>query len=281
MRNTDLHNHSYYSDGQSSPGELIRIAKRKGIKNIALTDHSSVKGVKEAIKEGNRIGVNVIPAVEMQSNMGEILAYFVDTNNKHLKKELANARKCMQIAVKDRCKKFSKMGLPVTYLELRKRFPNANGNYNPFHILYLLYLKGYGKPMEIGENIQFLLETHNLKLAKFKESSAIKVIKTIRKSGGVPVLAHPWLWPDAMTHMKQFVKAGLKGIELNNGDRAPFRDPKWNKRIKNIARRYKLIITSGSDFHGPKVVKLMPGNHNLGKNSCDEKIIEALKKAKP
>jgi predicted metal-dependent phosphoesterase TrpH len=45
MKNADLHTHSYYSDGQISPRDLVRLAKKRRIKNLSLTDHNSVKGV--------------------------------------------------------------------------------------------------------------------------------------------------------------------------------------------------------------------------------------------
>ena len=48
------------------------------------------------------------------------------------------------------------------------------------------------------------------------------------------------------------------------------------ENIQKELQKYKLIITSGSDYHGPRMVKLMPGNHDLGKNSCDEKVIKQL-----
>jgi len=77
MRNTDLHTHSYYSDGELSPKELVRLAKKKSILNLALTDHNSVKGVEEAISEGKKIGINVIPGVEVLVKGGEILGFLL------------------------------------------------------------------------------------------------------------------------------------------------------------------------------------------------------------
>ena len=85
MKNADLHTHSYYSDGELSPKALVRLAKQRGIKHLALTDHTSLKGIKEAENEGKKIGVNIIPAVELKTTTGEILAYYINPNNKELK----------------------------------------------------------------------------------------------------------------------------------------------------------------------------------------------------
>ncbi|MBW2995058.1 PHP domain-containing protein [Candidatus Woesearchaeota archaeon] len=281
MRNADLHTHSHYSDGLMSPTQLVRLAKKRGIKYLALTDHNSVKGVREAVKEGEKTGVDVFPAVEIRCDIGEILGYFIDINNSELLNELKKIRKNIQESVKDRCKKLTKIGLPVSYSELEKRFKKAKGNLNEFHPLYVLYLKRYGTTMQLRDDISNLMKKNNIRFKKTKEISAVRAIKLIKKAGGVPVLAHPWLEPDSMKVLPKLAKAGLKGIELNNGDRAPFRNPKWNNKIKAAAKKYKLIITSGSDFHGEKIVKLMPGNHNLGKNNCDEKVVENLIKQSP
>ena len=76
MKTTDLHTHSYYSDGKLSPKQVVRDAKKAGVKILALTDHNSISGVKEAIAEGKKLGVRVIPGAELRSKEGEILGYF-------------------------------------------------------------------------------------------------------------------------------------------------------------------------------------------------------------
>ena len=73
--NTDLHTHSIYSDGVLHPREVVREAKEKDIKNLALTDHNSIDGVEEAISEGKKIGVNVIPGIEIRAREDEVLGY--------------------------------------------------------------------------------------------------------------------------------------------------------------------------------------------------------------
>jgi len=88
MKNTDLHLHSYYSDGELSPAEVVRAAKKKGVKNLALTDHNSIGGNKEAIEEGEKIGVKVIPGIEIVGEEDEVLGYFIDYENEEFQEEL-------------------------------------------------------------------------------------------------------------------------------------------------------------------------------------------------
>jgi len=274
MKNSDLHTHSYYSDGQISPKNLVRLAKKRGIKNLALTDHNSVKGIKEAIKEGEKIGVNVIPGIEIVAEGGEVLGFFVDIKNKNLEEKLLPIRKSIEGKVKLKCKKIKQLGYDISFKEIWNKFPKARGNINGFYLVYLLYKKGYGEMMKIGEKLGNVEINY-----KRKKITILQSIKLIKQAGGVPVLAHPWIGNTKKNFkmMKNYIKAGLKGIELNNGDRAPFRDVKTYNKIKKIAKKYNLILTSGSDFHGQELVKQMPGNHNLGKNNCDEKVVEQLR----
>lgn len=274
MKNTDLHTHSYYSDGQISPKELVRLAKKRKIKNLALTDHNSVKGVGEAIKEGKKIGVKVIPAVEIRADQAEILGYFIDIKNKELNKELRNIGKRVEVKVKDRCERLNKKGYKISFKEIQKKFSKAKGNINEFHPLYLLYLKGYGTTLELAKRFRKI----GIGGKKIKEISVTKAIRLIEQAHGIPILAHPWIENKALKerNIKKYVKAGLKGLEINNGDRAPFKKKGINKKIRKIAKRYKLILTSGSDYHGLKIIRQMPGNHELGMNNCDEKIIKQI-----
>ncbi|MBW2992183.1 PHP domain-containing protein [Candidatus Woesearchaeota archaeon] len=275
VKNSDLHTHSYYSDGRISPKELVRLAKKRGIKNLALTDHNSVKGVQEAVNEGKKTGVNIIPGVEIVCYGGEVLGYFININNKELIKKIKENGRRIEEKTKDRCKKLRKEGYDISFKEIYDKYPKARGNFNVFYSTYMLYLKGYGKETL---KLSYMLNK-KFKRKKIKILTVLQSIRLIKKAGGVPVLAHPWLGDveNNFKKMESYVKAGLKGIEINNGDRYPFKKKGINKRIRATAKRHNLILTSGSDFHGKEIVKLMPGNHDLGKNNCDEKIVNKLK----
>lgn len=275
MKNTDLHTHSHYSDGQISPAQLVRLAKNRKIKNLALTDHNSVKGVNEAIAEGKKIGVNVIPAVEIKCDKGEVLGYFIDIKNKNLINYMKKESWKIQESVKNWCNQMSLAGYKISFKKILEKYPKAKGNINVFHLLYELFVNGYGKTRKIADE----LESKNLFREKIRELQIVKAVSLIKKAGGVPVLAHPWLNDEVLKkqNIEKYIRVGLKGIEINNGDRAPFRPTKTYHKIKKLAKKYNLIITSGSDYHGANLVKHMPGNHDLGANNCDEKVVEQLK----
>ncbi|MCU0642239.1 MAG: PHP domain-containing protein [archaeon] len=281
MRNSDLHVHSYYSDGELSPKQVIQLAKKRGLKFLALTDHNSFSGVQEAVREGRRIGVNVIPAIEIATKENEILAYFVDSNNRALNNAVNSFNRTTNSRIMDICKQLNKQGYKVSYSDLERRFPHARGNYNYLHISNVLLDRGY---------ISTLFEVIGLvkekvpKKKKVEENSTIKIIKLVRAAGGVPVLSHPWVSDESRDLlrdrvMKKLVKAGLCGLELDNGDKPPFKRPYVVKKIKKLARRYNLVLTSGSDFHGPVMTKFSK-THYLGKPGCDESVVYELLKRK-
>lgn len=276
MKNTDLHTHSYYSDGRKSPKEVVRLAKKRRVKIMALTDHNTTKGIREATEEGKKIGVRIIPGIEVVAKEDEVLGYFVDVNNKHFQSEIAKIRKNIEIKIRKRCKNIQRKGFLISFKEIKIKFPKAKGNINDFYPYYLLILKGYGKNFsDIGK----LLRKAGVKKAKGKYISIVKAIKLIKNSGGVPVLAHPWVSEESRrllqeNNFKKLIKAGLKGIEIDNGDRDERRSLEIVERIKYLAKKYKLIITSGSDFHGEDLQNAR--THILGKRNCDEEVVDKL-----
>jgi len=276
MKNSDLHTHSYYSDGELSPRKIVMLAKKRGLKNIALTDHTSVKGVREAINEGKKIGIEVIPAIEFRFDDGEILGYFIDVDNKKLKEAIGIIQKRQQDRIRKTCKILKKAGYDISFGEIQKRWPNAKGNYNGFHPIFLLHLKMKKSPFEIIDEIG----AKGILGQKMRDYSGVKVIKLIKKAKGVSVLAHPWFSEESLKkkNFEKLVKAGLKGLEISNGDISPLKTRKIHNKIKKLAKKYNLILTRGTDFHGSNRAKLMLGKHDLGENNCDEKIVKKLEK---
>lgn len=281
----DLHTHSYYSDGEFSPSQLVRLAKKRGVKCIALTDHDSVQGVREAIKEGKKIGIQVIPGAEIKLEEGEILAYFIDIKNKKLVSELKRARKLCEKRVKTSCSVLSKNGYDISFAKLQKTYPKAKNNINGAYPIIYLYSKDCSKStFEIAKEISDIMEKAKIPKRE-KRITAIKAIKLIKQAGGVPVLAHPWISSSLLKPktFKRLVKAGLAGIEINNGDsRSHMIKVSGNKKIistmKKLAAKYNLVMTTGTDYHGLTFVKVAPGDHDLGNNNCDEKVVKQLER---
>ncbi len=273
MGKADLHTHSYFSDGEHSPEELVRKAKRAGLLTIALTDHNSTAGIQRARREGKKQGVHVITGCEVMGREGEVLAYFIDEKNKAFQTFLERTKYYTQEMAKRRTDALEKMGVAVSWKEIQARDPQAKDNYNTGHLIGLLHDKG----LSIGEHLR--LAKQSVKETSIKDVSVTRVIQAIRKAGGVAVLAHPWLNQEVLVaeNMERYVRAGLTGIEYENGDENRFgRTRRILTLIKKYAKQYQLILTQGSDFHGKTIQELSQG-HFLGKTYCDETVVSALK----
>ena len=91
MKYIDLHTHSLCSDGAQTPEDVVRTAKEAGLAAIALSDHDCIEGVEAAMEEGKKLGVEVIPAVELSAQSDtelHILGYFIDIHNQKLQETM-------------------------------------------------------------------------------------------------------------------------------------------------------------------------------------------------
>jgi len=278
MKKIDLHTHSYYSDGTVSPTELVKRMHSAGISIISLTDHNSVDGVDEAIKAGKRLGVRVIPAVEVIAEGAEILGYFINHKSSSLRKDLRRCARNKEEKARKRMKALEGV-LPGADSKLfEKEFIHSRGKHIISHIWQYFRKRGI-----FQEQVNEALRGVKIGRLKTKLVSIVDAIKIIRKNGGIPVLAHPWLErnpnDDVLKeeNMKKYVSAGLMGIELDNGDNHDWgRTPAIEKKIKYYAKKYSLVMTSGTDYHALEEI-MVPG-HRIGKTLCDKKEFARLEK---
>jgi len=282
MENVDLHCHTNYSDGILSPKEVVRRAKEKGIKYLAITDHNSVDGVIEAVEEGKKIGVNIVPGVEIKFKGGEILGYFIDSKNKELNLCLNLIKKQSLENVANYCMELNDFNYSLTFEKLKEEFPNAKNNLNKYHVCYFLFNHKYFSSIRKSANFVF---GKKLKSHKKLTFSLDKLINIIKNAGGVPVLAHPWINEKSKSlleepRIEKLVSLGLKGIEIDQGDRNERRDENFIEKIKYVSKKYNLILTSGSDFHGDFLIDSNENsfNHEMGSHNCDEEVLINLRK---
>ncbi len=273
----DLHVHTIYSDGSFSPKEIIKYCKKLNIAAVSITDHDITDGIKEAIEEGKKEGIEVIPGVELsaeyeESSEGEvhILGYYIDFEDKVLQQKLELFRKARQERAYKIIEKLKSLNIFVDEKEI---FKNKNSN----HSIGRLHFARYMVEKKITASIK---EAFDLYLGYNKPAYVPKVklkpqeaISMILHSKGIPVLAHPYygIYIDSKT-IKKFVRYGIKGIEVYHS--------KHHKNVieelTNLAEKFGLLITGGSDCHGT-----IDGNTLLlGSMKLPYSILESLKKYK-
>lgn len=267
----DLHVHSYASDGTLSPTELVIHAKENGLSAIALTDHDTINGLDEAIDAGKLYQVEVIPGIELAAEFTtdnlHILGYCIKYKNNDFIKKLEPIQNSRDIRNQKMILKLNDLGFSVTMDEIYNISDDSNNSKNIItraHFAKALYNKGY---------VSSIQETFELYLSPGKPGYVERIIPTpkecidlIHSVGGIAVLAHPTLYGLNMGKsleklIAELTSCGLDGIEaiypLHNIDEEIY--------FKNLANKYNLLITGGSDFHGTNKpgLKIGTGYSNL------------------
>ena len=93
----DLHLHTNYSDGLLTPTQMVTHARKEGLNAVGIVDHDTIDGITEAVESGSRIGVEIVPGVELSAQYQgkdiHILGYYFDPHNPRIMEYLERFRK--------------------------------------------------------------------------------------------------------------------------------------------------------------------------------------------
>lgn len=239
----DLHNHTTYSDGTLSPTDLVKEAITAGINALAITDHDTLAGWDEAISAAAD-ALDIVPGVELSTTENgrslHVLGFYPnrDALDPALQERLAVRRERAAAMVE----RLAELGYPIT-------LPAMEGNRAPGrpHLAAAMVAAGYAKSMD--EVFDRWLGDHGPAYVPYAEFSATDGIRLLRDCGAVPVWAHPYLFRGGTveTVLPKLVEAGLMGVEVYH----PSHSPSDIRRLEEFCQRYGLIMTGGSDYHGP------------------------------
>lgn len=241
----DLHIHSIYSDGTDSPKEIIDKAKSFGIENIAITDHDTVAGIKEAKEYATKVGINCISGIELSTFAKyeiHILGYGIDENNSQLLENLDKFAKLRKERILKILNRLSTFNIKIDFEELPKT--NSIGR---LHVAKVLVSKGYVG--SIKEAFDRYLGQKGCAYLPSQRIYPFDGVKLIKQAGGIPVIAHPLKYYqdrdllDLIIGLKAY---GLGGLECYYSTH----DEKTTKDLLKMAQNNKLIATGGTDYHG-------------------------------
>ncbi len=251
MGYVDLHLHTTASDGVLSPAEIVRYAKRKGLQAIAITDHDTINGCEEGVSEGDRIGFEVIPGIEISAEYSpgsmHILGFFLDIHHPLLNERLEFLQKARAERNPKMVAKLNELGIKVTYEEVLRA--SGGGQVGRPHFATVLLEKKVVKSFQEAFD-RFLKKGASAYVDKFRFSSK-EALHFIHESGGVAVLAHPnTLGVSRYTELEKvivrLVDEGLQGVEVYY----PEHSSSEVAQYKALAERYNLLSTGGTDYHG-------------------------------
>ena len=263
----DLHTHTSYSDGYYTPEELVIKAKSAGIDIIGISDHDNVKGISEAVEAGKKVGVEVIPGLEISSDIRDkevhILAYFFEPENDELERYLTffreeRLKRAIRIVDKLKALEFN-----ISIEDVLKRIKNSAVG-RP-HIAQTMVEKGLTS--SYFEAFNKYIGNGCPAYEKKVHLSPQSACKIISDAGGLSFIAHPGFMPEVL--LKELIDTGIDGIEVIH----PSHSPQQIKFYRGIVNEYFLLESGGSDFHGGK----REDDNNLGKYYVASHILEAMR----
>ncbi|MBN1411973.1 MAG: PHP domain-containing protein [Spirochaetales bacterium] len=245
----DLHTHSTQSDGTNTPKELIRLAVKQKLKAIALTDHDTIAGLKEAAREAKKLNIIFIPGIEMELEYPDGEFHMLGlgiTKPDKLKTWIEKLKSIRQERNKKMIKIMKKAGIKVTMARLRKI---AGGKIIAKPHFAELLVKA-GKVKTVAEAFALYLRRGMPFYVEKENVSFEKAIKAIHKASGRAVLAHPRSlrleWDDLAAFIRRLKGMGLDGVEVFH----PKCPSELSARLETLAQQENLLMTAGSDFHG-------------------------------
>ncbi|SMP63584.1 PHP domain-containing protein [Desulfonatronum lacustre] len=250
MPGIDLHTHSTASDGTLSPTELIQAAKNADLEAIALTDHDTTGGLKEAAAAAEAVGVEFIPGCELsvvsQNGNMHILGYWIPVGPSKLSETLRFLRDRRHERNHLIMAKLKALGMDISYDDvLAVSGGDAVGR--P-HIAQVMHAKGYVR--ELSDAFKDYLGSEGKAYVPKEKLGPRRAIELLKSVGATVVLAHPFLLglkgADLRGVLKQLKEFGLDGIEAIY----TLHRPDQTRLYLDIARDMDFLVTGGSDFHG-------------------------------
>ncbi len=241
----DLHLHSKASDGALLPEQVVELASHLNLMTISLTDHDTVDGIDAAIEASKKYGIEVIPGIEMSSDIDgrdiHIIGYYIDHQDKSFIKILSQLKDNRESRTKRILEKLNDLDLNIGMDDIN--ILSDNGTLGRAHIAKALLKNGYVE--DIQEAFDKYIGRNGPAYVEKSAYSVGEIIKIIESVGGIPVLAHPGI--SKIDHLiPGFVDHGLKGLEAFHSEHTV----EDSKRYKKMAESLGLIITGGSDCHG-------------------------------
>jgi fructose-1,6-bisphosphatase/inositol monophosphatase family enzyme/predicted metal-dependent phosphoesterase TrpH len=245
----DLHVHSLQSDGSYSYQEALALAHQAGLSHISFVDHDDTRGLPEAIAAGERIGIHVIPGVEISAYDYEkkrkvhILGYGFTQPAENIESLCTPVREARHANTIRQIEALRQHGLPISLEEVEKTAGKSPVLYKQ-HIMLHLMKKGLTDRI-YSELYRELFKGNGPASGDITYVDVFDAVNAIIADGGKAVLAHPGQ-QDTWDLVPALAEKGLWGIELHHEDHGP----EERKRVVQLAGEYGLSMTGGSDDHG-------------------------------
>ncbi|MGK0290026.1 MAG: putative metal-dependent phosphoesterase TrpH [bacterium] len=262
----DLHMHSTMSDGSLTPEEMVRLAYRRQIKTISLTDHDTLAGIPLAQKEAEKYGIHIIPGIEISAiypkGTMHILGYNIDIHSKNLQAKLVEYKNARGSRNEQIIEKLQNLGIDITFDDVLK-VAGPEATMGRPHIANVLMAKGVVQ--DFREAFQVYLADNIGKAYVEKEIfQPQEAIDMIHDAGGKAFVAHPtslYLEDEEIpVYFKELKEMGMDGMEIYTSAHNRGR----MKKFRKYAEEFDFMISGGSDFHGSSKPRIKLGSCHEG-----------------
>lgn len=273
----DLHVHSNKSDGTFTPSELVTMAIKKNLTALALTDHDTTDGLEELANAAAGKPLAVVPGIELSTEYEgkdiHIVGLFIDPTQSDFRAHLKAFVKSRDDRNRKMCANLQEAGIPISYEALQEA--------NPGSVItrahYGTWLLEHGVVSSVADAFSKYLGDHTPYFVPREKVTPQQAVSLTQKAGGLAILAHPILYRMSRERLDILVRClkevGLTGIEAIY---ATYNSREENQ-IRQLASRYDLLLSGGSDFHGFAKPKLELGT-GYGHLCVPDEVYFSLKK---
>jgi len=266
----DLHIHSTASDGTLAPEEIVGEAARLGLAAIAIADHDELSGVETGRRRADELGVPFVPAVEINADYPNtevhILGYWIDPADGALQQDLARIRDARLSRAGQIVERLRGLGVSIHLQDVLAAA--GHGSVGRPHVAQALVRAGYCRaPQQALARYIGRGRPGHVPRAKPSVEEAIAIV---RRAGGCPVLGHPGLVAGRPGIIDEAVQLGVQGVEAYHPKHSPARVEAILAQAKGLG----LVVTGGSDSHGPGGTEPVPIGAGAVPDSCMEALEE-------
>ncbi|MGQ4646508.1 PHP domain-containing protein [Lyngbya aestuarii] len=268
----ELHCHTTCSDGTLTPTELVEAAIKAGVSALAITDHDTLSGWNEAIAAAASHQLEIVPGVELSTVHNgrslHILGFY--PNADQLRNPLSERLEGRKRRARQIIAKLAALGYPITLPELGEGMAPGRP-----HLARALVKAGYCQSTR--EAFDCLLGDDQPACVDYEKFSITEGVSLLLECGAVPVWAHPYLFRGGEVEevLKELVDAGVMGIEAYH----PGHTPKEVRHLEALCHQYGLLMTGGSDYHGPSPEGQPPTTSKLNMMNLPLSLLEPIKQA--
>lgn len=239
----DLHTHSTASDGALCASRMLELGSDAGLLAMAVTDHDTLDGARNALSAASETGMAIVPGVELSTLTDgrdvHMLGYFLDPQNPALNSFFENSRNCRRDRALAIAAKLAAAGFPIDVEELRE------GNEVVNRTLLARKLVSSGDAASVDDAFDRLIGKTSPYYVETEYPDTARAVQLIRDAGGYAFIAHPAHY-HVVDLIAGLVDCGLNGLEAYHS----LQTPAQSNELVDLAAKLGLAVSGGSDWHG-------------------------------